>query len=87
MIIIQTWWPKQQAVPNVVHKQLWQNLHLIKKNAVTKLIASAVIQQFLKFDYQKTKFCCQVLNPTPALQAATILVAMASEKNIWRLKF
>ena len=51
-----------------------------KKNAVTKLIASAVIQQFLKFDYQKTKLCCQVLNPTPALQAATILVAMASEK-------
>ena len=24
---------------------------------------------------------------TAALQAATILVAMASEKNIWRLKF
>jgi len=56
-----------------------KNLHLIKKNAVTKLIASSVIQQFLKFDYQKTKFCCQVLNPTPAL----ILVVMASEKNIW----
>jgi len=26
-------------------------------------------------------------NVSPALQAATILVAMASGKNIWRLKF
>ena len=28
-----------------------------------------------------------IFHPYVALQAATILVAMASEKNIWRLKF
>ena len=52
-IFIQTRWPKQQAVPDVVREQLWQHLHLIKKNAVTKLIASSVIQQFLNLTIRK----------------------------------
>ena len=64
-------------------KHLWILIHVLLLRKKRNDIFSFSSIQDLKQKTRKNK----LTSPSTALQAATILVAMASEKKIWRLKF